>query len=297
MFVKQSKNGTFLFDRNYMDYHRDRFSDHSLMFYLNGRLHAVIPANQKNDVFQTHGGLTYGGLVSGIELSSVEAVELFRDLNIYLKQHGIRHVLYKCIPSIYHQISAEEDLYALYHVCHARMIARDLSTTITLPSSIRWERVRRRGVKRAVEAGLKAVQSDCYSDFWKVLSDNLGAKYNIKPVHSLSEIELLHSRFPENIVLYEARKDNEVLAGIVMYYTPQVAHAQYSSATPMGKKLGAIDFLYDHILGNCCENYRYFDFGRSTENADGSFLNTHLTFQKEGYGGRSVCYDVYEWEP
>ena len=32
-FVAQSKNGTFLFDRRYMDYHADRFQDHSLMFY------------------------------------------------------------------------------------------------------------------------------------------------------------------------------------------------------------------------------------------------------------------------
>ena len=26
-FVKNSKNGTFLFDRNYMDYHSERFTD------------------------------------------------------------------------------------------------------------------------------------------------------------------------------------------------------------------------------------------------------------------------------
>lgn len=296
-FVNESKNGTFLFDRNYMDYHSDRFHDHSLLFYLNGQLRAVIPANQRDDMFQTHAGLTYGGLVGSVALSSVETVELFRELNTYLKEQGIKRVVYKCIPSIYHRVSAEEDLYALYHVCHAKIVARDLSTNISLPCTIRWERVRRRGVKRAIEAGLQVVQSNSYADFWLVLTNNLGNKYGIKPVHTLAEIELLHSRFPQNIVLYEARKEGEVIAGIVMYYTKQVAHAQYSSATPLGKKLGAIDFLYDHILNNCCEGFRFFDFGRSTENADGSMLNTHLTFQKEGYGGRSVCYDVYEWEP
>ena len=31
-FVATSKNGTFLFMRDYMDYHADRFADHSLMF-------------------------------------------------------------------------------------------------------------------------------------------------------------------------------------------------------------------------------------------------------------------------
>ena len=36
-FVRRSKNATFLHLRNYMDYHRDRFVDHSLLFYQNGQ--------------------------------------------------------------------------------------------------------------------------------------------------------------------------------------------------------------------------------------------------------------------
>ncbi len=45
-FVKVSKNGTFLFLRAYMDYHSDRFQDHSLMFYNEkNKLIAVLPAN------------------------------------------------------------------------------------------------------------------------------------------------------------------------------------------------------------------------------------------------------------
>ena len=31
-FVAASRNGTFLFMRDYMDYHADRFTDYSLMF-------------------------------------------------------------------------------------------------------------------------------------------------------------------------------------------------------------------------------------------------------------------------
>lgn len=45
-FVARSKNGTFLFDRRYMDYHSDRFEDYSLMFYREGRLYALMPANR-----------------------------------------------------------------------------------------------------------------------------------------------------------------------------------------------------------------------------------------------------------
>ena len=35
-----------------------------------------------------------------------------------------------------------------------------------------------------------------------------------------------------------------------------------------------------------------FDFGVSTEQR-GSYLNEGLIFQKEGFGGRAICYDTY----
>lgn len=60
-FVAASRNGTFLFMRDYMDYHADRFTDYSLMFYKGGRLLALLPGNIEDDTYCTHGGLTYGG--------------------------------------------------------------------------------------------------------------------------------------------------------------------------------------------------------------------------------------------
>ena len=112
-FVAASKNGTFLFDRRYMDYHADRFQDHSLLFYLGERLLAVLPAHQSGDTLCSHNGLTYGGLVMSPRLTVVQTMNLFRELNDYLRGEGFRHVSYKCIPWIYHRLPAEEDLYAL----------------------------------------------------------------------------------------------------------------------------------------------------------------------------------------
>ena len=295
-FVAQSKNGTFLFDRGYMDYHADRFSDFSLMFYIGNRLLAVLPAHVSGDTLYSHNGLTYGGLLMSVQLTVSQTISLFRELNDYLRLQGLKHVQYKCIPWIYHRLSAEEDLYALYHECHARMIARDFATNIFMRGGVRWERVRRRGVTRALQAGITIEASEDFSSFWKVLTDNLGNKYGVKPVHTLKEIELLHSRFPQNIVLYQAVRGGDVLGGVVLYVSQQVVHAQYSSATPEGKKLGAIDLIYNQIILHDFSDYPYFDFGRSTENADGSGLNEQLVFQKEGFGGRGLCYDVYQYD-
>ena len=293
-FVAESKNGTFLFDRRYMDYHSDRFCDHSLLFYVGHRLLAVLPAHAVGDTLCSHQGLTYGGLVMSCRLTIVQTMTLFRELNFELRAEGFRRVLYKCVPWIYHRLSAEEDIYALYHECHARIVARDFATNIFMSGGLHWERVRRRGVVRAQRAGVSVELSDNYVAFWDVLTQNLQAKYGVKPVHSLQEIELLHSRFPQTIQLYQAVKDGVVLGGVVLYVTPQVVHAQYSSATSDGKQLGVIDLLYHRIFSDY-KDYPYFDFGRSTEQPDGSGLNEKLVFQKEGFGGRGLCYDIYEY--
>ena len=54
--------------------------------------------------------------------------------------------------------------------------------------------------------------------------------------------------------------------------------------------------LYDRIMHEDYKDYPYFDFGRSTEHPDGSGLNEPLVFQKEGFGGRGLCYDIYEYD-
>jgi hypothetical protein len=294
-FVAESKNGTFLFDRNYMDYHSDRFADHSLMFFYKENIYALLPAHQQDDSLMTHMGLTYGGLIMSSKCTVAMVMTLFDELNDYLRHHGIRHVLYKCVPWIYHRMPAEEDLYAMFRKCNPRLVARDFGSVIPQGNTIRWERIRRRALKRAVEAGITVEQSNDYAAFWQVLSDNLMQKYGVKPVHTLEEMLLLRDRFPENIVLWNAVKDSQVVAGIVVYITPQVVHAQYSSATPEGKRLGAIDAIYDRIINHEYAGYPYFDFGRSTEDR-GSYLNEELIFQKEGFGARGMCWDWYEWD-
>src|ERR1035437_4874569 len=63
-FVNTATNATFLFLRDYMDYHRSRFTDHSLMIFDGRKLAALLPANITADgTLISHEGLTYGGLV------------------------------------------------------------------------------------------------------------------------------------------------------------------------------------------------------------------------------------------
>ena len=295
-FVKTSKNGTFLLDRNYMDYHSTRFEDHSLMFYRDGRLYAMLPANVKDGVLYSHQGLTYGGLVMHEDASAANIATLFSELNALLKDEGISKVVYKPTPWIYHLLPSEEDLYALFKVCKARVSARDISSTIIFDNRIKWHRDRRYGVNKARNNGVSVRRSDDLAAFWHVLDLNLSNKYGVKPVHTVEEMTLLKSRFPDNILLYVAEKDGETLGGTVLYVTNQVIHAQYISASPEGKRLRVIDAIYEVILNHDFADFRlYFDFGKSTEDL-GTYLNENLIYQKEGFGARGVCYDTYEWD-
>ena len=76
-FVSESSNGTFLFLREYMEYHADRFTDYSLLVYEGNKLLALLPANRSGDVLYSHAGLTYGGLIVMGTGSSVIAPQAF----------------------------------------------------------------------------------------------------------------------------------------------------------------------------------------------------------------------------
>ncbi len=293
-FVAASKNGTFLFDRRYMDYHSDRFSDHSLMFYHKGRLYALLPANERNHTLYTHQGLTYGGLIMGMDSTTVHVMEIFEVLKEYLQQNAIKRVVYKAIPWIYHLVPAEEPLYAIHRTFRYHLMERDVSSTIVTGHQLGWKKDRRHGLKLSQKNGVVVRQGNDYAAFWNILKENLWQNHGVEPVHSLQEILLLQGRFPQQIVLFEARKEGVLLGGCVVYLTPQVVHTQYIAATQKGKRLGVVDAIIHELLQSY-PNYPYIDFGKSTE-THSDMLNQNLIYQKEGFGARAVCYDTYTWD-
>ena len=293
-FVDISKQGTFLFYRNYMDYHEDRFSDYSLLVLHKQRVVALLPANREEHTLWTHAGLTYGGLITSMSVTTANVCDIFTAINEFLKKNGFDKVIYKAIPWIYHRIPAEEDLYALINICNARIIERHISSTIMMENRIKWTESRKSGLRKARHHHIRVEESEDLETFWKILSQNLHEKYHAVPVHSLREIQLLQSRFPQNIKLYLAYQETRPIGGVLIYETPQVVHTQYISASKEGKMLGAIDIIIDYLLNEVYKDYLYFDFGKSSD-GDGRALNRNLIFQKEGFGGRGVCYDWYEY--
>lgn len=291
-FVTSSKNGVFLFERNYMDYHADRFPDHSLMLFRDDRLVAVLPATEREGKLSSHAGLTFGGVVSDQNMKVGLMLDVFDSMLDHLRASGFKRLIYKAVPHIYHRIPAEEDLYALFRN-HARLFRRDISCTIDTSHKLPLTKGRKYAAKLAQRNGLVVNRSLDFKTFMTIESDLLEAKYDATPVHTHQELELLAERFPENIKLFTAHRQDEMLAGVVIYENAQVAHTQYIGANEEGKRLGALDLIMSYLINEYYADKRYFDFGISTED-EGRRLNTGLIDNKQSYGARAVAYDFYE---
>lgn len=292
-FAMSSRNATFLHHRGYMDYHSDRFTDCSLIALRDSKWCAVMPACIDGDTLYSHRGLTYGGWL--VPLKHYDATVMIEVMNAameWMRTNGIKHLIYKAVPHIYHRYPCEEDLYALFR--HgAALIEVNISTTIDLACPLPLDRGNKSGANAARKAGIAVGASNDWQGYWRLLSSLLDERYSTRPVHTLDEMLLLQGRFPDNIKLHTATLDGEMLAGVVMYISQPVAHCQYIGASPAGKDSKALTLLFDHLIGEYQQmGYRYFDFGISNED-HGRYLNEGLVRQKSRLGGRGIVYNTY----
>ena len=294
-FVKNSKNAHFFFQRDYMEYHSDRFEDFSLMFFdETDKLIAILPANIKEKILYSHQGLTFGGFLVDDKMKTETMLEIFESLKLFLKEQNIEKIVYKCIPYIYHIKPSEEDRYALFRN-DATLIRRDFTSTIDLIEQVRYSKGRKWTINKAKKESIETFESDDYKTFWELLTGVLESNHEAKPVHTLEEIKKLASLFPKNIKLFLAKKDERIVSGALIYENQNIVHTQYLANSEEGRELGALDLLIDYLIKDIYKNKKYFDFGISNEDA-GRYLNTGLIAQKEGFGARAVVHDFYELE-
>lgn len=309
--VRTARQASFLFERDFMDYHADRFHDVSLfVFNHKDEVLALLPANVSRvdaACIESHGGLTYGGLLLMPNATTAIVGECLKVCTDYYKEHGYISMLYKPLPYIYHVYPADEDLYWLFRF-GAVMQARTVSSVIDLKRAYAFNSLRRRKVRKAENQGtLHLHEGIAYlHDYWQVLQGVLQERHHTNPVHTYDEMRKLMLSFPDRITLHvvtaghscqqaDRADEGRVVAGCILFHLPRVVHVQYIAASNEGRECCALDWLFARIIGTAkgnADNVPYFDFGISTENG-GTYLNEGLIFQKEGFGARAVCYDVY----
>jgi hypothetical protein len=289
--VGRSRSAHFLFRRGYMDYHSDRFEDHSLLVSEGGRLSAVLPANIDGRTVTSHGGLTFGGLLADGGLSTRRTVAVLEAVVAHLRELGVQSLLYKAVPHIYHRVPAEEDLYAL-HSLGARLVRRDVASAIRLTARLPYSKGRKADIKVAERSGVEVQASHDFDAFMELQRHVLETRYDAAPVHSAGELALLAGRFPDGIKLHTAAIEGRLVAGVVVYETPVVAHTQYIAVNEEGRNAHALDKLVDALISSYEGRKLWWDFGTSMLES-GRALNEPLLRNKESYGARAVLYDHY----
>ncbi|MFZ4105402.1 GNAT family N-acetyltransferase [Flavobacterium sp.] len=294
-FISFAKNATFLFHRNFMDYHSDRFEDYSLIVLDGEKVVAVLPANRVGDTVYSHQGLTYGGLVLNKKAKLSAVISIFKCVLEYLNENSIDKLTVKNVPNFYSDFFSEELEYCLF-ILNSRLYRKDALSVIDLSKDFFLDNNRMEGVKKGMKKELIIKEETTFDLFWnEILIPNLELKHQAKPVHSLSEITKLKNYFPNNIRQFNVYEKDVLIAGTTIFVNNNVVHSQYISGNETKKITGSLDYLFHHLIMEVFKDKNFFDFGTSNE-SEGRKMNLGLLFWKESFGAKTVVQNFYEVE-
>jgi hypothetical protein len=293
-FVKAADNSNFLFDRNFMEYHSDRFSDCSVMVYDENNLVGVFPANKKENTVYSHQGLTYGGLILNERRNVKKLISYHHGVFSYYNNLGNSEIVYKPIPN-YISRTVNDLEHFVMNTVNAEVVRVDTSFVLDLKAELKFQERRRRSVKKGEKVATEVKLDNDFEKYWNgILVPNLQEKFGTKPVHSLGEIQLLHSRFPDQIKQANAYVNGEIMAGVTLMEFGNTVHCQYISSNDAGRDNGAIDFLFNNLINLYQKDKTYFSLG--TANNSGNDINIGLCEWKEGWGAKIHAHFYYKFK-
>ena len=230
-----------------MDYHSDRFEDFSVLIYKNESPVGLIPANRSKNTVYSHQGLTYGGLL----LENFDAMfskEIMEAVKTFYKNNGVTDFQLKSFPSSYPQFQSTLP-FSFFKNPKTKMIMTHKSLAIDFSKEVKFHKTKLKHQRKGLERGLKILLDNDFKTFWtEVLTPMLKERFQTKPLHSLEEIEQLHSFFPNKILQYNVYLDDKILGGITVYNKGSVVKSQYSATTLEGQKNYAIDVLFLYLI-------------------------------------------------
>lgn len=292
--MKNSVNATFLFFRDFMEYHSDRFQDYSLLFFRKNKLIAILPANVKGNEVYSHAGLTYGGIITKGAINTTEMGAMLDALIEYLRGQGIKQLHLKIMPPPIPEAYSNALEYFLF-LKNAKLEGRDLNYVVDLRNEIAIHKSKLKKLNSMEPGILEIRETTDLSAFWQeVLIPVLRESHEVDPVHSLEEIQRLRSDFPTNIRQVDVYHQGVIVAGMTLFISNGVVKSQYGAATTEGKELRALDYLYLQLFEKYKQQgFRYFDMGTSSV-AKGASYNIGLSKYKEEFGAQPVNLDHYQ---
>ncbi|MGB0525357.1 MAG: GNAT family N-acetyltransferase [Flammeovirgaceae bacterium] len=292
--IAQSNHATFMLDRNFMEYHQERFQDASIVLVdADEKLIACLPANRVADKIYSHQGLSYGGFVFSPKLTIEKKMTAYRKGFEFYKKQGMHSLVYKALPPYYHK--EEHQAIDLIARLGGSLVNRETSSVVDLQQEKTYQKRRKRMIARALKQGLKVETTDQLTRFWAVLEANLLKRYQKAPVHTLEEISLLANRFPKHIKLIQATYEEQVVGGMLLFDSNPCVHAQYIASNEIGRQYGALDLIVDAIIDQYKLTHRYFSLGIS-DDRQSQTINKGLKEWKDGFGARDFYHSYYQYQ-
>ncbi len=280
LFIENSLNGTFLLDREFMEYHSDRFTDHSLMIFDENILICCIPAHEVDKKWFSHRGLTYGGLIFKEVKKGNEIVEVLNAITKYLKTNNFNSCEFNLSPPIYND-AHDEILETL--ISNGFEITRTFDNMhVMLEDRSTVSSKKTAGYRNGTFSDLVFSTTASIEVFYnEVLVPSLKSRHAAAPVHTLKELEKLKENFSDEIIVHAVYQNNQMISGVLFFIKDNIVKSQYAASTQQGFKMRAMDFLY-------IESMQYFntagkkimDYG-TANNPDGSIISGLKRFKKE----------------
>ena len=300
--IGNSNNGTLFHRRKFLNYHpKDRFEDHSLMAYKKDKLLSVFPAAVKIEnskrFLVSHPGASMGSFVVPVNLSIADAMELGKILVKYTREQSFDGIRITLSPSLYQsRISNYMDFsFFKQGFTYAK---RDITSVLFLENNIennlqKFRSSHRRAVRKAQESGVVVRRSEDYAAFYNILVQNLSIRHHVAPTHTLKELLEIKNRFPEDVNLFGAYLNNEMLAGAVNFIINEhVVLAFYISHQEKYQEYRSVNLLFYSIFNwAISKGLKIYDFGTFTVDEE---PNMGLGRFKENFGASGVFRDTVE---
>jgi len=256
------------------------------MFFQNHKVLALLPLEGEEEQVYSHRGLTYAGWIfrKGIEWTELDGI-LKIGLD-YLREKGIKVLNLRVVPEFLCISTSQNDYYHLLLQNGAKILEQKDFYFTQLPFTIQ-DRGKKWGKRKAEKKQVQIRECFDLGKFWnEVLIPCLDQRHQAKPIHSLSEIELLKSRFPNSINLWTAHLNGELIAGTVLFSIGDVIHCQYIASTEKGRKLRALDLLFTQLMEKVFRGKRGFSLGTAILPETG-LPDMGLVQWKESFGAKA----------
>lgn len=303
--LKDSVNGTFLNSRKFLNYHKDKYNDHSLFIKKGENIVALIPAceivENKKRVLYSHKGSTFGGVIINKIYNNIDHIDnVIRIFEQYLKEQGFDKIVLKSTSDIFSKDNASLLDYFYFKYDYKSYSELSLIIDLNKYDSIiekNFSASKRRDLKYSFKYNLKFNELETNEEiinFYKLLVISL-KKHNTKPVHLLEELLDLKNKILTDVVrFYGVYYGNKLIAGSMIFnFNNSVFHTQYLASNPDYSSYYPMNFLNYNLINQAySKKFKFFSFGINTEDK-GKRLNTSLAQFKEGFGASGSINRTY----